>query len=509
MKLIKKKYLRSKNDIVAGAIKKAEQFLNSDPGKTLVILLKTDHSGVNNETAASAEFIRASAYRNKGDWNSAILHFEASLKLREKGKNKQKYAKTLSALGKCYYYTAQPDKAIKLLNKALKIQQQINDNYEYCRTLIFIANVYEAFTNEIKRPEKLYNKALVLSRKIKNRNFEASSLGGLSTLYFKNKKYSDAVSALNLAEKLYSELKNPYMLSQVYNELGRIYFEMQKIAESKSYYIKLETISRKLNNYNSKAEAFAGLALCSFAESNIEKFNFYNNKLERSFKKLQDRRNIFEYYKMFADVFYKLGDINKAFIYSKKYNEEYIKFRDEQIENQMKHLLITFEKEQAEKESEILKLRNNELKKEIETKTSELNQSANYIVQKNEFLNRIIHEINNYIRKTDIGRMHRDNLMKFLTVVESRNRLNKDMVTFENRLNVLNMDFIKKLSRKFPSLSPVELKLCSLMKINLGTKEIAKLLFISSRTVETHRHHIIKKLKLPKSQNLINFINTL
>jgi tetratricopeptide (TPR) repeat protein/DNA-binding CsgD family transcriptional regulator len=501
--------LRSKTKSILEVISAAERSLNNDPA--LSIKLMGNASGLvgYEKYIDQCEFILGSAHRNCGEWDSAITHFEKSMKLREKGKDRKLYARTLSALGKCYYYTAVPGKALKILLKALKLQDETGDEYEKCRTLIFIANVYEAFTGESKRAIKLYTEALKLSRKIKNRNFEASSLGGLSSVYYDLKKFQVAVNYLIEAESIYTALKNTYMLSQVYAELGRSYFELKQYEISSGYFNKLYRVALKLKNANVKCEALGGLALCSYLMGNTPLFNKYNRMLLKLFPKLEDKRNICDYYRMFAGVFYELGDLKMAFEYQKKYNEEYIKFRDQESEKQLKGLLLSFEKERAEKESELLKIKNLQLQKEIEAKSNELNNSANYIVQKNEFLNTIFNDINTYVKKTDIGRIHRDNMLNFLKMVESKNRLNREMVSFENRLNNLNLEFTKKLSRKYASLSPVELKICSMMKINLGTKEIAKLLFISPRTVETHRHHIIKKLKLPKSQNLLNFINTI
>jgi DNA-binding CsgD family transcriptional regulator len=67
---------------------------------------------------------------------------------------------------------------------------------------------------------------------------------------------------------------------------------------------------------------------------------------------------------------------------------------------------------------------------------------------------------------------------------------------FEKQLNNTYPDFMRKLSEECPMLAPMELKICCLIKINLSNKDIAMLLFISPRTVETHRYNIGKKLDL-------------
>jgi DNA-binding NarL/FixJ family response regulator len=52
-----------------------------------------------------------------------------------------------------------------------------------------------------------------------------------------------------------------------------------------------------------------------------------------------------------------------------------------------------------------------------------------------------------------------------------------------------------------------EMQIITLVKEGLSSKEIAKNLDISLKTVEVHRHNILKKLKLKNSTSLGNFIN--
>lgn len=52
-----------------------------------------------------------------------------------------------------------------------------------------------------------------------------------------------------------------------------------------------------------------------------------------------------------------------------------------------------------------------------------------------------------------------------------------------------------------------EIQIVRLIKEGLSSKEISSRLNISTRTVEVHRHNILKKLKLKNTPSLINFIN--
>jgi two-component system, NarL family, invasion response regulator UvrY len=58
------------------------------------------------------------------------------------------------------------------------------------------------------------------------------------------------------------------------------------------------------------------------------------------------------------------------------------------------------------------------------------------------------------------------------------------------------------------NLSDREMQIVRSLKDGLSSKEIAAELSISLKTVEVHRHNILKKLKLKNTVSLINFINS-
>lgn len=56
-------------------------------------------------------------------------------------------------------------------------------------------------------------------------------------------------------------------------------------------------------------------------------------------------------------------------------------------------------------------------------------------------------------------------------------------------------------------ISEREIEVINLLRDGLASKEIAEKLRISTKTVEVHRHHILKKLKVKNTASLINYIN--
>ncbi|NML20144.1 response regulator transcription factor [Pseudoflavitalea sp. G-6-1-2] len=66
-------------------------------------------------------------------------------------------------------------------------------------------------------------------------------------------------------------------------------------------------------------------------------------------------------------------------------------------------------------------------------------------------------------------------------------------------------------NREMPNINALtdrEIQIINLIKEGESSKEIASNLNISLKTVEVHRHNILKKLKLKNSASLVNFINS-
>lgn len=77
------------------------------------------------------------------------------------------------------------------------------------------------------------------------------------------------------------------------------------------------------------------------------------------------------------------------------------------------------------------------------------------------------------------------------------------------RMNGIHADFLALLTDKHPSLTKNELKLCSLMKLNLSTKETAQILHISPGGVEKRRYRLRKKFGLDSGAKIENYLHSL
>jgi tetratricopeptide (TPR) repeat protein len=78
---------------------------------------------------------------------------------------------------------------------------------------------------------------------------------------------------------------------------------------------------------------------------------------------------------------------------------------------------------------------------------------------------------------------------------------------FEKRFDAVNEQFNAMLLARHPELSPSELRMCSLLKLGLSSKQIADLTHKTVRTVENNRSIIRKKLQLNNEDNLVTYLS--
>jgi DNA-binding CsgD family transcriptional regulator len=79
---------------------------------------------------------------------------------------------------------------------------------------------------------------------------------------------------------------------------------------------------------------------------------------------------------------------------------------------------------------------------------------------------------------------------------------------FNLYFNEVDQKFIDRIVKKHPELTKNDLRMCSLLRMNLNTKEIASLLNISVRAVEQSRYRLKKRIQLNKDDDLSKYISS-
>lgn len=156
-------------------------------------------------------------------------------------------------------------------------------------------------------------------------------------------------------------------------------------------------------------------------------------------------------------------------------------------------------------EAEIEHLKNEKLQSEINHKNKELASSTMHLINKNEFISNLKSSISSLVKKAKTQEV-RAELNKLVKNIDRNISQDNDWEQFDFHFDQVHGGFSHKLHEKHPDLSPQEMKISALVRMNLSTKEIAHLLNISVRGVEVSRYRLRKRLGLERQTNLTEYL---
>lgn len=165
-----------------------------------------------------------------------------------------------------------------------------------------------------------------------------------------------------------------------------------------------------------------------------------------------------------------------------------------------------FEKEAELKDRKIMELEKEKLHSELRHKSQEMANAMASIARKNETLINVKQELRNIYTRLNPGSEQRTAILSLQNSIDVSLQSDDVMKRFESEFDLVHNDFMKKLRSRYPDLSNNEVLLCAYIKMDLSTKEIAPLMNVSVRGMETMRYRIRKKFGLEREESLQEFL---
>lgn len=183
----------------------------------------------------------------------------------------------------------------------------------------------------------------------------------------------------------------------------------------------------------------------------------------------------------------------------KKHIRRVVRKKQKLFEEQENRRLAQIERQ----EKEITTLQNEKLEAELIHKGKELASAAMMLINHSEFLKNLRENVQSLILA---GRINRTEGNDLLSMIGKNLPEEDEWNLFQNNFDLIHENFFRNLKERYPSLTPTDLKLCSLLRLNYSSKEIAEMLNISIRGVEAARYRLRKKLNLSETENLVDFM---
>ena len=147
-----------------------------------------------------------------------------------------------------------------------------------------------------------------------------------------------------------------------------------------------------------------------------------------------------------------------------------------------------------------MKIKNEQLVLDVDSKNRELAVSTMSLIKKDELLSLIKEDLKNAPEITN------KSIKSVISTITKNINKEDSWNIFKEAFDTADNDFLKKVKQFHPTLTPNDLRLCAYLRLNLSSKEIAPLLNISVRSVEIKRYRLRKKMSLEHEQGLVEYI---
>jgi DNA-binding CsgD family transcriptional regulator len=194
-----------------------------------------------------------------------------------------------------------------------------------------------------------------------------------------------------------------------------------------------------------------------------------------------------------------------------RWDDKRVKRKKMQVAMEKDKQIEKVEMDNAQKEQEINRLTREKLERDLQYKSQEMANLMINMTQKNEMLAEIKSDLYKVTAAVKAGNEKevRQQLLIVSNKIDSNTSSEEVLRHIEEQFNIVHNDFMTRLQERHPDLSFNERMICAYLKMNLSTKEIAPLLNISIRGVETIRYRIRKKLGLEREESLTSYLERL
>ncbi|WP_264565011.1 triple tyrosine motif-containing protein [Flavobacterium sp. N3904] len=181
-------------------------------------------------------------------------------------------------------------------------------------------------------------------------------------------------------------------------------------------------------------------------------------------------------------------------------NKAYLNYYRKQREKLIEENNLLLEIQELENEQQLMKLRNEQLSLDVDSKNRELAVSTMSLNSKNELLAFIKEDL----KKTNEN--GNSNIKSVISTINKNITEEDSWSVFKEAFDNADKDFLKRIKQAHPTLTPNDLRLCAYLRLNLSSKEVAPLFNISVRSVEIKRYRLRKKMDLSHEQGLVEYI---
>ncbi|MCF7560235.1 tetratricopeptide repeat protein [Sabulilitoribacter multivorans] len=448
---------------------------------------------------------KSTIYMDTGDFKLAMEEALNASRVLDtiKPENKVGKAIALGDIGRIEMLRGNYEEALHPLTESLEAFKKLNNVFWIATMYIELGNLYWYMDNLDKSLE-CYEASLVLSKKMNRDDFIASNLSNMAGIFSKRGNHKKALELLLETHEITKRIGSNNNLIISFNEIG-----------DASY--RSGDFNRAIHNHSEAIRLADSMGLIDLLEDGYRNRSKAYEKIGNLKGALDDQRQ----YQIFHDSIYnqniaKQIDELKTQYETEKKEQQILLQKNEidllkqkgEIDNLYKilfgigfllSLIAFYAVRQKLKRS---KIEREKLDLELDFKKKELTTHALHLAKKNEVLESLKQQAKAF-------KSSENSTKGFNQLIRTINFDLKDDNNWENfskYFEEVHKDFNSNVKQQFPAVTPNELRLMALLKMNLSSKEIANILNISQEGIKKARYRLRKKLGITTEDSLQDLV---
>ena len=397
-------------------------------------------------------------YSTIGNPKKALFHYKQAMQYDENLDHDATKAKLFTNIGVCYFNMQQLDSSLYYHENALKIYRTNTDLKGIAQSLMNIGSIYQQQKNYGKAHENFLS-GLEMNRVNKNKLGQVIALNSLGKLQVEQGKNELAITYLQEGYQLAKQIRSLQYQVETSLLLAQLYENTNDHKTSSRFY----GIYAKANTQLMREMTSQKLTDLQIAIATEEQ--------QEQISSLHKASNISSEQKKWLLTGGILVLLAGIFI-----------------------LLVTRKKHRKEKQR---------LEQELALNRTALNEYTQHLLDKNAVIETLQSQLDETTETTPLSDPRIDQLNQLST---ARLITDDDWEEFKRRFVSVYPVFMIRMKERFNGLTPAELRLSSLIVLQLSSRSIAAMLGISAESVKKARQRLRKKIDLSPEQDLDRFL---
>lgn len=451
-------------------------------------------------------------HRNRGDYEQALEAILTSLKWLQATDKKDRIADAYNTLAALEYNLKHFEQAVAYNQQAIALYKEIGDISYLSQALNDMGAQYVGM-DSLEQAKKAYEEALAAARQVNWQPIIGTILGNLGNLYTQMGQPEEGLPYLQESLEVLQSLAANRKIAITQSQLGNAYVEMGNGAKALTY---LHPAVESLRNSNSRGPLATALSRRSRAYELIGDYQAAladHQRLKMLSDSVLNEEKIQQIERM--RVQFETAQKETALALEQAENarlKEEIRAR--KLQNTLYGVgLITLlvslaliwlgfkyrlrqQRLEQEKQEAIHQ-------KEILFKQRELAAQTLHLVHKNTLMT----DVNDILQQVNTDENSFSQAYKRIKgLMNIDEEAQKDWQAYKAYFTEVYHDFDTRFQQEFGEMSDSELKLASLLKMKLSTKEIAAILHVQPESIRKSKYRLKKKLGLDKETDLGSFL---